>query len=110
MQHPRTERVKRDQRKYYYKTREERKAYQTKKRTERKWWAVEYLGGACQHCGGVFHHAVYDFHHLDPTIKENHIGKLISGKIEKLKAELDKCILLCANCHRMEHWGKQDAG
>ena len=49
--------------------------------------------------------ASLDFHHEDPTKKEYGIssnGSTISW--EKLKIELDKCILLCANCHRELHY------
>ena len=73
------------------------------KRKERKQECVAYKGGACGHCGGVFHSAVYDFHHIDPSKKDFKISAFRSGKFEKLRAELDKCLLLCANCHRMEH-------
>jgi hypothetical protein len=65
--------------------------------------AVEYLGGACKHCGlRTDKYSVYDFHHLDPTAKEQGIGKLVASW-HKLVVELEKCILLCANCHRIEH-------
>jgi predicted HNH restriction endonuclease len=73
------------------------------RRRAKKRRAIEYLGGACNHCGGVFHPAVYDFHHIDPTEKEADPGSLMGRKWERIKQELDKCLLLCANCHRMEH-------
>ena len=75
----------------------------TEKRRGAKVRSVEYLGGACMHCGGVFHPAVYDFHHTDPTVKEADPGSLMGRKWERIAEELDKCVLLCANCHRMEH-------
>ena len=66
--------------------------------------AVQYMGGKCEHCDGVFHTAAYDFHHVDPTQKDVDPGSLMRGLKHKLYAELDKCILLCANCHRIHHW------
>ena len=69
--------------------------------------AIEYLGGACADCGGVYHQAAFDFHHLDPSTKELHPGQALSGKWEWAKAELDKCVLLCANCHRTRHASEQ---
>ena len=66
--------------------------------------AVQYMGGKCSKCNGVFHTSAYDFHHLDPTEKDVDPGILLRGSKEKLYAELDKCILLCANCHRIHHW------
>lgn len=44
-----------------------------------------------------------DFHHLDPTEKEGNISHLIDSPI-KLEKELEKCIVLCANCHRDLHY------
>lgn len=49
------------------------------------------------------HPACLDFHHLDPNEKEFLITKLIHSK-KKLKEELKKCIVLCANCHRKFHF------
>jgi predicted HNH restriction endonuclease len=46
---------------------------------------------------------VYDFHHIDPSIKEEGIGTLINKGWKRLEAELKKCIVLCSNCHRIEH-------
>lgn len=45
-----------------------------------------------------------DFHHLDPSIKEYSISANPNIKIENLQKELDKCICLCANCHREFHF------
>lgn len=45
-----------------------------------------------------------DLHHLDPDSKEMNIGDVILHKPwDKLKAELDKCVVLCSNCHRKVH-------
>ena len=67
--------------------------------------AIEHMGGKCHDCGGVFSPAVYDFHHLDPTQKEYNIGDIVRKvDFEKVKEELSKCVLLCANCHRVRHW------
>jgi hypothetical protein len=48
----------------------------------------------------------YDFHHKDPNEKDFMISKQAKS-FEAIKAELDKCELLCAVCHRFEH---DDAG
>lgn len=73
------------------------------KRQEQKKQAVEYKGGACQDCGGIFPLSVYDFHHLDPNQKDFEISKVRPSSLAKVKAELDKCVLLCSNCHRIRH-------
>jgi hypothetical protein len=67
--------------------------------------AVEYLGGSCQICGYSKCHEALEFHHKDPTKKDFGISKYRGVDIERIKPELDKCVLLCANCHRETHAG-----
>lgn len=64
--------------------------------------AIEYLGGKCNRCGYMGVPAVYDFHHKDPNEKEFNWGKYRTSWA-KLQPELDKCVLLCSNCHREVH-------
>ena len=66
--------------------------------------AVNYLGGKCQVCGFDENTACLDFHHLDPTQKEFDISKKCRSTWKNLKPELDKCILVCKNCHTMIHY------
>lgn len=70
--------------------------------------AIKYLGGKCQGCGWIGHQAGYDFHHIDPSQKDFEIATMANKKWEVIKAELDKCKLLCAICHRLEHSSKED--
>lgn len=80
------------------------KLKQRKTRAANKVKSVEYLGGSCKHCGLVSERlCVYDFHHIDMNEKEADPGSLLHYSWERIKKELDKCILLCANCHRIEH-------
>ncbi len=71
---------------------------------EKKIKAIEYKGGKCNDCGGVFHPAVYEFHHISPNEKEAEPATLRNYSWEKLKKEIDKCVMLCANCHRIRHY------
>ena len=67
---------------------------------------VEYKGGKCYICNYDKCISALDFHHLDPKEKDFNIGD--SGKtlsFEKSKNEVDKCILVCSNCHREIHAG-----
>ena len=66
---------------------------------------VEYKGGVCQDCGNTYPACVYDFHHEDPKQKDFSIAKKSYLSFDKVKDELDKCVLLCANCHRIRHHG-----
>ena len=59
----------------------------------------------CSRCDES-HPATLDFHHRDPKEKEFVIGYAISGGWGKKRilAEIEKCEVLCANCHRKEHY------
>lgn len=75
-----------------------------KRRKKLKRMAVEYKGGSCERCGYDKCIDALDFHHLNPQIKEFSVsskGHCRSWKA--LKNELDKCELVCANCHREIH-------
>jgi hypothetical protein len=48
---------------------------------------------------------ILDFHHIDPKEKEFNICNIKRTKnIDKLKKELEKCVVLCSNCHREFHY------
>ena len=64
--------------------------------------AVEYKGGKCIKCGYNNYIGALEFHHRDPKEKDFSIGQY-TYSWERVKAELDKCDLLCANCHREVH-------
>jgi predicted HNH restriction endonuclease len=71
-------------------------------RAKRK--AVEYLGGKCSVCGSVYELEVYEFHHRDPNTKSfsiGHVRHIANISWERLRKELDKCDLVCSNCHRV---------
>ena len=76
----------------------------TKRRQEIKKKALDYLGWECNKCKLIDkdYPQIYDFHHTNSEEKDFEISKT-SKSFEKLKPELDKCIVLCANCHRREH-------
>jgi len=61
---------------------------------------VEYMGGSCVKCSYNKCNAALQFHHLDPSKKDFSISKLRTNSFnDKIKNELDKCILVCSNCH-----------
>lgn len=70
--------------------------------------AVIYKGGQCEDCKQSFPDCVYDFHHLDPNEKDFAIsGQGIRHMTWKqIQDELDKCTLLCSNCHRLRHYDR----
>ena len=81
----------------------------TKQRRERlKNKATEYLGGKCVICGYDKTKDCLAFHHLDSSKKEFTIARNFNRSWESLKKELDKCVLLCLNCHGEVHAGVTD--
>jgi hypothetical protein len=77
-------------------------AHIRQKETKEK--AVEYKGGKCSKCGYNKCIAALEFHHLDPSEKDPKWSNMKTRSFDKIKPELDKCVLLCANCHREEHY------
>ncbi len=67
--------------------------------------AVEYMGGECVSCGlKTKFHSVYEFHHVDPSIKLDRVSALLSkNDWDLVLVELKKCLMLCATCHRVVH-------
>lgn len=74
------------------------------RRRELKEKAVAYKGGKCESCGYDKCTAALEFHHRDPNQKDFQVssGRTISW--DRARLELDKCVLLCSNCHREEHY------
>ena len=89
----------------HYKTNKEQVKAKTKttKAIEKKKWYAYKATLKCTNCG-FNNPAALDFHHEDPTTKLDSVHRLInSGKYAKAYEELKKCIVLCANCHRIHH-------
>jgi hypothetical protein len=74
-----------------------------RKEAKDKWIAYK-SGLSCTTCG-FSHIAALDFHHTDPALKDGNIHKFVSnGQFAKAYEEIKKCIVLCANCHRVHHY------
>ena len=73
-------------------------------RTRLKKKLIEYKGGKCSKCGyDKDVPSAYDFHHRNPQEKEFAISQYMVLDFEKLKPELNKCDLVCKNCHAEIH-------
>ncbi len=72
-----------------------------RKRQKRK--VVEYLGGECYECGYKKCMRALHAHHTEPNAKDFSISRNTNKAWNTVRKELDKCILLCANCHSEEH-------
>jgi hypothetical protein len=66
--------------------------------------AINYKGGKCIKCGYDKCPAALDFHHLDPSKKDFSISSKKNRSFDKIKFELDKCVLICRNCHAELHF------
>ncbi len=71
-----------------------------------KKWALEYKGEKCCICGYNKCIEALDFHHIDPKEKDFILSdRNLILDWNEIKKELDKCILVCSNCHREIHAG-----
>ncbi|MCA0187800.1 MAG: HNH endonuclease [Proteobacteria bacterium] len=78
----------------------------SRRRKKVKQMAVNELGGACVLCGYDRCIEALEFHHKDPDLKDFTISaKGHCRAWESIKAELNKCVLVCSNCHRELHAG-----
>jgi hypothetical protein len=85
--------------------------YQRIHRTSLKTRCLELKGGKCERCGYNKSHRALHFHHRDPSLKLYSIAEMIrSSSWEAIKEELEKCDLLCANCHYEEEEKKSKGG
>ena len=79
-------------------------------RTEWKDRLIEYKGKKCEICGYDKCEGALQFHHKDPSLKEftlSHINlNNTNFSLQKILQEIDKCELLCANCHAEKHYSE----
>lgn len=76
----------------------------SKRRKRLKELAVELKGGKCAVCGYNKYKGALDFHHLENKSFDMS-SQGLTRSWERIKTELEKCILVCANCHREIHGG-----
>jgi len=72
---------------------------------KRKLDIIKDKGGGCSNCSYNKNYSVLEFHHVDESTKSFNLDlrSLSNRTMSKIKDEADKCILLCANCHREHH-------
>lgn len=89
---------------WYADNRERRQEVANKANQDRKREAVEAFGDKCFDCGMTYKQCVYQFHHLDPKEKDINPSEAFKSP-RKMWEELRKCVMLCANCHMVRHYG-----
>lgn len=83
----------------YFRCRACRAAAVAERRRRVKRALIQEAGGCCQLCGYERYQGALAFHHVDPLTKAMTIATGITLAIETLRAETQKCVLLCHNCH-----------
>lgn len=98
---------------YYYNSNEDYRkkiivGNRNRKRKVVEWFREFKTTLKCDQCDEN-HPSTLDFHHLDPAKKDINISEAAGEgySIEKMKREINKCIILCANCHRKLHWNEK---
>ena len=92
--------------KEYYQTNKDKFREHNKNNRKKQREFVQDLkkGKCCSRCGWNEHPCALDFHHIDASTKYKDIAMMTqTHSIKKLQEEIDKCILVCANCHRILH-------
>lgn len=109
MKNPSPEQVKQWNRTYYEKNKEKRRAQYNQWRADTRSWFHELKKEMCCSNCGFDHVAALQFHHTDPLEKEYTIAEMIGKGCAKKKilSEIEKCVVLCANCHAVEHYNQK---
>lgn len=96
---------RRNYRKQYEKRNREKLALKAKEKTIlRKKQLVDLFGSCCSICQNKYHQSALDFHHVIDDKTEKGVAYFLQSSLKRAKEEADKCILICANCHRFLHF------
>lgn len=72
---------------------------------KKKLYVLDLLGGKCVSCGFDKYLPSLDVHHTEPSKKDKNFRKHKGWNIERIKKEMENCVLLCRNCHAAFHAG-----
>ena len=95
-------------REWNYRNRKQRQEYKSTFLHNKRRELVKNAGSKCSKCGlehNEINTPLFEFHHIDPKLKKFNIniGSLNKVSFCKIDEEIEKCILVCANCHRLIH-------
>ena len=108
---PKDPRNKESKRQWYLRNKEVHKADRIKRTLRNKKYYKEFKKNKpCLDCKIVYPTYVLDFDHRDGTKKRFNISLVSSHSIETLQKEIDKCDLVCANCHRIRTHKRRNRG
>jgi hypothetical protein len=80
-----------------------RQVYTAKARAINKARVHEYLESKGCRCCGLSDPEVLELHHDDPSVKEYTVSHIYSYNWDNIQKEINKCSVLCSNCHRKLH-------
>lgn len=92
-------------REWYAKNKDSEKIHVKRRKSQIKKWFKNYKTNlTCSNCPEK-HISTLEFHHKTNAKKEGHVGNMVNDgfSIKRILEEIDKCIVLCANCHRKIH-------
>ena len=93
----------------YYRCKRCRMEHVSRRRRKVKLILIEEAGGSCVICGYDRCPAALHFHHIDPSTKQFHLSMQgVTRALAAARAEMAKCVLLCANCHAEVEAGSAD--
>jgi len=88
---------------------EERPSSHYKCTNRNKEYILEYKRSRqCEHCGFNEVPDILHFHHTFPEYKKFALSRYKHRSLKSIKEEIKKCILLCPNCHALEHYTRND--
>ena len=93
---------------YYYRNKEKLDAAVRERRNEHQEIINEFKRQPCVDCGQIYPPYVMDFHHVRGK-KSFQIGGSLHLALDKLLREIDKCDIICSNCHRERTFGMKSA-
>lgn len=97
-------------RQHYHNNKEQYHKRNKIRKQEMRDWIDNEKNVPCMDCENSYPPYVMDLHHRDTETKVAEIGVLINrGSWSKLKEERDKCDVICSNCHRIRHYGSNEA-
>jgi hypothetical protein len=92
---------------WYRKNKDKSRARKERRRRRLCRWVYEYKRDECEctRCGEE-HPGCLEFHHTNEEEKEFSVSQRANRghSLDKIKTEIDRCVVLCANCHRREHY------
>ena len=101
-----TDKYYQSKRNWYEKNSDYVKAKSRERRDKMRQYVIDYKKQPCSICGEEYPFFVMDLHHREPDKKESTVAKLVrdGASWKRLEDELEKCDVVCANCHRLIAW------